>query len=167
MRDLLFEAASVAPPPPDAGMWPEAECAAVHRMLRQGWPDQAPGLLRLAGQATAEYILAHRIPAPVRRLLRVLPGVLSAPLLTAAIERHAWTFAGSGSFAVTGRRPLTFEIKGNPLIAGESAGHPLCDWHAAVFERLFRSLVWPRATVTEVACTARGADACRFAINPR
>lgn len=105
MRDLLFGAAGVAPPPPDAGMWPEAECAAVHHMLRQGWPDETPGLLRLAGQATAGYILAHRIPAPVRRLLRVLPGVLSAPLLTSAIERHAWTFADRAASQLSGVIP--------------------------------------------------------------
>ncbi|MEM1431648.1 MAG: V4R domain-containing protein, partial [Pseudomonadota bacterium] len=41
---------------------------------------------------------------------------------------------------------------------------PLCHWHAAVFERLFRVLVSPESSVTEVACCAMGAPACRFEI---
>jgi divinyl protochlorophyllide a 8-vinyl-reductase len=166
-RDLLFEAAGVVPPPSDAGMWPEDQAAALHRMLRQAMPDRADGLLRLAGEATADYILAHRIPRLAQRAIRLLPGPLGARVLAAAIDRHAWTFAGSGQFRIASRRPLVFEVAGNPLIRGEAAPHPLCHWHAAVFERLFRRLVWPRAVVEEVACAATGAPACRFEIRPR
>jgi divinyl protochlorophyllide a 8-vinyl-reductase len=167
MRDALFARSVVLPPPHDAGMWPEADCAAVHRGLRQNLPARAEGLLRLAGEATADYILANRIPAAVRALLRALPAMASARLLSAAIDRHSRTFAGSGRFALTGRFPLTFEIAGNPLIAGEVAVVPLCAWHAAVFERLFRRLVTTRAVVTETACAAMGAPACRFEVRLR
>lgn len=167
MRDLLFEAAGIGPPPPDAGMWPEHEAAALHRMLRQALPDRADGLLRLAGEATADYILAHRIPRLAQGAIRALPGPLGARVLAAAIDRHAWTFAGSGRFRIASRRQLVFELAGNPLIRGEVAPHPLCHWHAAVFERLFRRLVWPRAVVEELACAAAGAPACRFEIRPR
>ncbi|HSF64122.1 MAG TPA: bacteriochlorophyll 4-vinyl reductase [Paracoccaceae bacterium] len=166
-RDLLFEAAGVAPPPPDAGMWPEDQAGAVHRMVRQALPDRADGLLRLAGQATADYILANRIPAVAQVLIRALPGPLAARVLSGAIERHAWTFAGSGRFRIVSRRPLVFEVAGNPLIRGEVALHPMCHWHAAVFERLFRRLVWRRAVVEEAACAAVGAPACRFEIRSR
>lgn len=166
-RDLLFEAAGVAPPSADAGMWPEDQAGAVHRMVRQALPERADGLLRLAGQATADYILAHRIPLGARVLIRALPGPLGARVLSGAIARHAWTFAGSGRFRIVSRRPLVFEVAGNPLIRGEAAAHPICHWHAAVFERLFRRLVWPGAVVEEVVCAATGAPACRFEIRPR
>jgi divinyl protochlorophyllide a 8-vinyl-reductase len=166
-RNALFADAGVAPPPPDAGMWPESEAAAVHRLLRARLPRRAPGLLTLSGRAVADYILRYRIPAPARLLIRVLPAPLGARLLAQAIDRHAWTFAGSGRFSILSYRPLTFEITANPLIAGESAPLPLCHWHRAVFERLFRSLVWRRAEVRETSCAATGAAACRFVVFAR
>jgi hypothetical protein len=59
---------------------------------------QAGAILAKAGQGTADYILAHRIPGPAKALIRALPAPLGARLLTAAIARHAWTFTGSGRF---------------------------------------------------------------------
>lgn len=165
-RLTLFAEAGVVPPPPDAGMWPEREVAAVHRALRRLLPGQAPDLLAEAGRAVGDYILAHRIPAPARALLMMLPARLGARLLASAISRHAWTFAGSGQFRVLSHDPLTFEITANPLIAGEEAQEALCHWHAAVFQRLFSRLVWPRAKIDEVACAAAGAHSCRFVIWP-
>ncbi|WP_235823343.1 4-vinyl reductase [Azohydromonas sediminis] len=41
---------------------------------------------------------------------------------------------------------------------------PACDFYAATFERLFRALVHPRASVAETACEACGDDACRFEV---
>jgi divinyl protochlorophyllide a 8-vinyl-reductase len=167
VRDRVMQAARVAVPPPDSGMIPEGQAAAVHHALRAVLPDRAAGLLRLAGLATADYILTHRIPALARLLIRALPAPFGARLLTAAIARHAWTFAGSGAFRVVSRRPLIFEVTGNPLTAGEVSNHPLCVWHAAVFERLFARLVWPQVAVREVDCSATGAAACRFQLYPR
>jgi divinyl protochlorophyllide a 8-vinyl-reductase len=166
LRDMLFAGAGVLPPPPDAGMWPEREVASVHRAVRRVLPGQASDLLAQAGQAVGDYVLAHRIPWPARLLIRALPAPLGARLLTAAITRHAWTFAGSGQFRVLSHDPLTFEIVANPLIAGEEAAGPLCHWHRAVFQRLYHRLIWPRAHVVEVACAAAGAPACRFVISP-
>jgi divinyl protochlorophyllide a 8-vinyl-reductase len=142
-------------PPPDAGMWPEAACRAAHLAVWQGVPDAA-SILAEAGQGTADYILAHRIPGPAKWLIRALPATLGARLLTAAIARHAWTFAGSGRFRVVANAPLALEIADNPLGFGG-------DWHAAVFERLYQSLVWPRARV-ESAVTP---SVSRFVIHPR
>lgn len=159
----FLRAAGVALPS-DSAMAPEADCRAAHLALRRLRPD-APALLRDAGLATGDYILAHRIPAPAQRLIRALPAALGARLLAGAIARHAWSFAGSGRFRIAARRPLTFEIAGNPLCP-EAAPAPACVWHAAVFERLFARLVWPGAAVEEIACAAVAGEACRFVIRP-
>lgn len=156
-RDQVMAVAGVAMPPEDAGMWPEAECRAVHLAAHAVLPQRAEGLLRLAGTATADYILTHRIPRAAQALIRLLPGPVGARVLSAAIARNAWTFVGSGQFRLAGYRPLTFEIRANPLSLGQGRA---CVWHAAVFERLFRRLVWRSAMVSEDDCGA----VCRFVI---
>ncbi len=166
-RTALFACAGVAVPPPDAGMLPENEVARLHRAVRLYVPGAAARIGRAAGLATGDYILAHRIPAPARRLVRVLPAPLGARLLAGAIARHAWTFAGSGRFAIAAHRPLVFTIADNPLCGGVDAPGPVCDWHAAVFERLFARLVWPGVTVRETSCCGAGAPACRFELRAR
>jgi divinyl protochlorophyllide a 8-vinyl-reductase len=163
-RDRVIAAAGVPLPPDDAGMWPEADCRAVHVAVHQVLPARADGVLRLAGIATADYILAHRIPRAAQAVIRILPGFIGARVLTTAISRHAWTFVGSGRFSVPSFRPLTFQIAENPLSPG--AGHS-CVWHAAVFERLFRRLVWPSAMVSEVECEGAGGPVCLFVIRPQ
>jgi divinyl protochlorophyllide a 8-vinyl-reductase len=156
-RDRLL--AGIDLPPRDAGMWPEVACRAAHLAVWQGCGDQAGAILAQAGQGTADYILAHRIPGPVKTLIRALPAPIGARLLTAAIARHAWTFAGSGRFRIVTNAPLTVEIADNPLAF---AGRP-CAWHAAVFARLFHVLVWPDAR----AATVEAPAASRFLICPR
>jgi divinyl protochlorophyllide a 8-vinyl-reductase len=165
-RDAVMALAAVSVPDPAKGMIPEAEAAAVHLALRRIAPDRAEALLRLAGLATGRYILKHRIPRLAQALIRTLPSALGARVLTAAISRHSWTFAGSGRFLVISRYPLTFEVVANPLVAHERATHPICHWHAAVFEELFSALVWPDCSVRELACCAMGDPACRFQILP-
>ncbi len=162
-RAVLAEA-GVLRPPRDAGMLPEADCAAVHQALRRV-SSGAEGLLEEAGLATGEYILAHRIPKLAQGVLRVLPGGLAGPVLTKAIARHSWTFAGTGEFRVEGARPLLLSIARNPLVAGLRAATPQCVWHVAVFRRLYGRLVWPGVQVREVACCACGDPACRFEIS--
>jgi divinyl protochlorophyllide a 8-vinyl-reductase len=167
MAAKVLARGGIKAPPPDAGMLPETDCAALHRALRVTLPDRADALMRQSGLATGDYLLRNRIPAFARALIRHLPARLGARLLTSAITRHAWTFAGSGHFAVTGHAPLTFTLHANPLIAGESANAPLCHWHVAVFERLFSALVWPGVQVVETSCAAQGDDACRFVVLPQ
>lgn len=168
-RVALFARAGVPVPPPDAGMWPEIDVARLHRAVAQARPDLAPGLMRAAGLATADYILANRIPRPAKALIRALPAPLGAQLLTMAIGKHAWTFAGSGQFAAARGRPraraIVITLTANPLACG-AAGAPSCHWHAAVFERLYSTLVWPTAQAHETACCACGDVACRFEIGP-
>jgi len=160
-RAALLDTAGVTVPAPE-GMIPEAPAAALHRAVRAACGRQAPGLLAQAGRATGQYILARRIPPLAQSLLKALPAPLAARALSGAISRHAWTFVGSGQFSA--RTPWLFEIAENPVISGERASGPICHWHAAVFETLYRTLVDPRCRCREVACRAQGAPVCRFEI---
>ena len=163
----LFHRAGVSIPPPDSGMIPQEDVIHFHRALRLYLPGRVQDVQRAAGRGTADYILANRIPRPAQWLIRHRPAPLGARVLSAAIAKHAWTFAGSGRFRIVSHRPLTFEIADNPLAQGPAIDGPVCDWHAAVFQRLFQSLVWPEARAVETACTALGDPACRFVIHPR
>jgi divinyl protochlorophyllide a 8-vinyl-reductase len=143
----------------------EAEVERLHRALRDTLgAERAREISRDAGYATGDYLLAHRIPRAVQAVLKLAPAPLAARVLMTAIGRHAWTFAGSGAFAWTPGRPLSFEIRGNPVCRGTVSDVPVCDYYAATFERLFSSLVHARATVVETTCEAVGAGACRFEI---
>ena len=149
--------------PDGYAMIPEADAAALFRELRIALPDEADAISAEAGWRTADYILANRIPAPARRVLEWLPAALAARALSQAISRHAWTFVGSGRFRTV--TPWLFEITDNPMIRGEACHAPLCAWHAAVFERLYRVLVAPDVVCEEVCCAAAaGEGPCRFAL---
>ncbi len=164
VREMMARA-GVFTMPTGLEMIPETEAARLHHQLRVEEPDMAPRLSHEAGWQTANYIMAHRIPKPAQSLLKALPAWASARLLSKAITQHAWTFAGSGSFATDG--PWRFEIKDNPLIRGEQDSAPMCHWHAAVFERLYRKLVHRGCRCREVTCACQGGDTCRFEITIR
>ncbi|SIS68520.1 bacteriochlorophyll 4-vinyl reductase [Phaeovulum vinaykumarii] len=167
-RDALFAAADVPVPGPDSGMLPQDQIARLHVQVRRDHPAQAPEMMRRAGLATGDYILANRIPGFAQTIIKLLPPALGARVLSAAIAKHSWTFAGSGVFTIVARAPLTFSIAANPVVALDRAAAPICDWHAAVFECLFTTLVWRQGVeVTETACCAAGAPACIFELRPR
>ncbi len=148
--------------PPEA-MVDETEVARLHATLRETLGERdAAGVARAAGTRTGDYLLAHRIPKPVQWLLKRLPAPLAARVLLAAITKHAWTFAGSGTFSATPGRPVRVPIRANPMCRGLVSEAPACDFYAATFERLFRVLVHPETQVVETACEACGDDACRF-----
>lgn len=150
---------------PPAGMVDEDEVAHLHAALREGLaPGAARAVAQEAGRVTGDYLLAHRIPRPAQAVLRLLPPRLACRLLLGAIARHAWTFAGSGSFAVEPGRPAFVRIAGCPLVRRVSSAEPACTYYAATFERIFRALVSRSATVEEIACEARGDPACVFRI---
>lgn len=163
----LFEHAGLAHhwrQPPEQ-MVDETEVRRLHGALRERLgADRAREVSAAAGLATADYLLAHRIPRPVQRLLRVLPAALAARVLLAAITRNAWTFVGSGQFSARAGRPVYLSIRHNPLCQGLHSDTPACDFYAATFERLFQVLVHRAASVCEVACEACGDEACRFEI---
>lgn len=164
LRDRVFAAGGLDRLPDTEGLMDERPAGAVHRALRQCLPEDAPRLAAAAGRGTADYILAHRIPRLAQQVLGILPAGIAERLLTRAIAQHAWTFAGSGTFSVVSLTPLVFEIADNPIVRGERSMHPVCHWHAAVFERLFQVLVDPRTRVEETECVAAGGRACRFEV---
>ncbi len=150
--------------PPQA-MVDERRVARLHQAVRSGFaPVLSRRLLEEAGVRTADYLLSARIPRLAQVVLRALPAWLSARLLVAAIGRHAWTFAGSGRFSARAGRVVTLRIEGNPFCVGERAMAPVCDWHRAVFQRLFAVLVSPDCQVIETECEATGGQACCFKI---
>lgn len=119
---------------------------------------QAKTIARDAGMRTADYLLKHRIPYFAQILLRYLPASYAARFLLKAIQRNAWTFAGSGDLQVHFGHPCKIEIKQNPIAM------PDCVWHAAVFEKLFQTLVTPQASIQHLYCCYAGAQTCCFEI---
>ena len=151
---------------PPQTMIDEREVIALHSLLRERLhPATAGEVVRAAGLATGDYLLAHRIPRLAQWVLRGLPAPLAAPLLLGAIRRHAWTFAGSGEFHARSGRPIVITIGNCPICRGANAARPQCDYYAATFTRLFRKLVHRNARVRETACHAAGAEHCRFEID--
>jgi divinyl protochlorophyllide a 8-vinyl-reductase len=149
-----------------AAMVHESEANALMSMIRQRYePAIASRLLRDAGERTAQYLLAHRIPPVVQALLRLLPAPLSLRLLLWAIARHAWTFAGSGQFTYIIGEPTTLRFANCALCRGHASFAPICEYYAATFERLFRQVVHRSTLVHEVECCAAGGSVCRFVLS--
>lgn len=111
-----------------------------------------------AGRRTARYILKHRIPRPAQLVLRLLPSPLARRLLLIAIQKHAWTFAGSGRCTTLWGNPAVIDIEGNTL------SMPGCVWHVAVFETLFDGLGRGATHVEHPLCGAAGDAVCRFEV---
>lgn len=134
---------------PPTAMVAEREVARLHVALaRELGPTDAETVAREAGQRTALYILAHRIPGPAKSVLRLLPPRLASRLLLAAIRRHAWTFAGSAAFRAAAGPPVDLSLAGCALCRANIAGGRLPAFYAATFEGLFRALVTRRARIT-------------------
>ena len=105
--------------PSGEDMIPEMQALRLHRWLALHEPMGCYVIAEEAGARTADYIIANRIPAPVVRLLRLLPAFIAAPVLMAAIRKHAWTFAGAGVF--TPRGAWAFAIDRTAAGSGASA----------------------------------------------
>ena len=153
---------------PPAQMVDERDVMALQRALwlRLG-VSQARAVSFDAGLRTGDYLLAHRIPRPAQRILRLLPPGPASRMLLKAVGQHAWTFSGSGEFSFSpgglfGGRPARVSIADCPICRGAEAPEPVCDFYTGAFERLFRTLVSRRTEVLEVACQAQGAPACVF-----
>lgn len=122
--------------------------------------DRAHAVMKRAGELTAQYILANRIPRAAQWLLRALPARLAQPILLRAIAANAWTFAGQARVDVSGRRIAIYD---NPICLAK-IGFSSCVWHSAVFRTLFQTLVDRRITIHETECVGWGAQACTFEI---
>jgi len=158
----VFEAAGLVQllelPPQE--MVPQSEAAALHRAIEAELPGHMAVRVAVdAGRRTGAYILAHRIPKIAQRVLKLMPARWAGPMLLRAIERHAWTFAGSAQVSTDMRRPWQFVIHHNPLAI------PGCPWHCAVFATLFQTLVHPKAQVSQRGCCTEGQGACVFEID--
>lgn len=127
--------------PPDA-MVREAEVAALYAALVAVLgATTAQHRAHSAGRATAAYLLAHRIPPWLRAALPLLPGRMAAGLLRRAIQRHGWTFLGSGALRITGGRPLHVRITlARPLAPVTAVASA---FYRACFGALFGRLVSP------------------------
>jgi divinyl protochlorophyllide a 8-vinyl-reductase len=79
-------------------------------------PALAPALTRCAGERTGDYIIRIAFQSLHFACCATLPPWLSAPLLANVIEKHAWTFAGSGTF----KRALT--ASAGVRTCGQSSG---------------------------------------------
>jgi divinyl protochlorophyllide a 8-vinyl-reductase len=152
---------------PPQQMVDERDVIALQRALRLrlGLTD-ARAVSFDAGLRTGDYLLAHRIPRPAQRILRLLPPGPASRMLLGAVGRHAWTFSGSGDFSFSASGvfggSVRASIAGCPICRGAEAQEPVCDFYTGAFERLFRTLVSRRTEVCEVACQAQGARACVF-----
>lgn len=128
-------------------------------------PAEARAVLAGAGHRTGDYLLAHRIPRAAQVVLGMTPAPLAARFLLSAIDRHAWTFAGSGTFTWRVRRTsATLRIAQCPLCREIRSAAPACDFYAGTFTRLFARLVAPHVRVEETACAATGAPHCEFLV---
>ncbi len=156
----IFAAAGIIRDVPD-GMVPETDVRHLFDTLMTERPDDWRFLAAEAGTRTADYIIAHRIPPVARAALRVLPRHPAARLLTRAIARHAWTFAGSGEFTARWAGGLQLTITHNPVAL------PGCPWHRAVFAQLFGRLAGPCIDVAHDTCCAHGDGACVFDLSFR
>jgi divinyl protochlorophyllide a 8-vinyl-reductase len=146
------------------GMLPELWFVRLLTAVRILVPSSEEVLLR-AGHHTAIYVRENRVPKTVRSALAFLPARAALPLLLEAFRRHAWTFAGAGTFRVEGDYPHVLSLHGAPTCRPESKPPPTGggDYYAAAFEELL-TLASPGVRVREVACVARGAPVCRFEI---
>jgi divinyl protochlorophyllide a 8-vinyl-reductase len=141
----------------------EAEVTRLHHALRAAYDaDGAAAIARDAGRLTGDYLLAYRIPRPVKALLRLLPAALAAGVLVRAIERNGWTFCGSARLTVRVGATVRFRLVNCAICRDAQADHMLCDYYAATFERLFEALVAGNTVVTEIECEATGGEACVF-----
>lgn len=141
----------------------ETEVIALHRSMRS--IVSAPlshEIAYEAGLRTGDYILANRIPRPAQWLLKALPRRLAMSVLTSAIAKHAWTFAGSGQFRTVSTNPLLLKIEENPLCRGEASSEPMCYYYAGTFTRLYSALVDPQMTVEEIECGGITGGPCLF-----
>lgn len=162
MRRLLATAHASLPDGKD--MVDESDVALIHQALYRLYPEQAQDIARTAGEGTARYICANRIPAPARLILRLAPAKAGERLLTRAIAEHAWTFCGSGYLEVHFGHTIRFELHNNPMQYGVHSKVPMCSWHAAVFQELFSSLLRRPYAASETSCCAMGSAVCSFEV---
>lgn len=166
LADEIFAHAGIAryvPCPPTRAI-PTAEFRALIASMQHFLGrDETLVVLADAGRRVGQYVLANRIPAPMRWLLPRLAPATATTIFFAVMRPHAWTFAGHAPVAFDATGTARIEVTGAPTAA--LTGHdPACGFYAAAFSVLLGALVRPRPVVREVACMATGAPCCRFEV---
>jgi divinyl protochlorophyllide a 8-vinyl-reductase len=165
---ILHEATGRTPATLPDAMVDEHEAIAMVQRVRQRLDDAlAVAVLEDAGRRTARYLLAHRIPRAAQWLMRAAPAPIAFAILASAMARHAWTFAGSGHFDWHTAPRTLLRLHDSPMCRDVRASCPYCDYYAATFDTLVRTLVSRRVVVREVRCRAMGDACCDFAVIPR
>lgn len=159
-RDRIFHEAGLRFLPGPEDPVRERQVCQIHQSVRRMFPTEAREILEEAGLLAADVVAQYRIPASGKMMLRRLPWPLATWMLMRSAQQHAWAFGGSARFATGAAAQM--ELTENPLVRGERAKAPICHFHRALFERLFRALVHPRMTCIEHSCEGAGGDACRF-----
>ncbi|QFS81312.1 V4R domain protein [Roseivivax sp. THAF40] len=162
-RDLVFHASGITDLPGEAEFVPEGKVAHLHQLVWEKWPEQAPRMMDMAGRVAAEVFVAHYIPPKARLMLQNMPWSISAWLVGKSARHNAWTFAGSGMFAIQSTSRLA--LFHNPLALNINADGPCCQYYAAMFEHMFQRLSHRDFTCKEVCCSATGSDHCAFDIS--
>jgi divinyl protochlorophyllide a 8-vinyl-reductase len=169
-REVLGAAgeAQVLEHPPEEMVDERRFATLTHVVVDRLGEERAARVLVRAGERTAEYLLAHRIPPPFRWMVGRLPRDLGLRILLGAISSHAWTFAGSGRFtyALQGEGVVELEIDDCPACRGLTAARPACGFYAGTFERLFRRLIDDHMRVREGECHACGGRCCTLTARP-
>lgn len=165
MQHAIFQRAGLADlldDPPQTPV-PVNQVASLHRSLVLHLGEtQAEAVCRLAGERTAEYLLAHRIPRAVQWVLRHLPPAWAARLLLRAIRRNAWTFLGRGLFFAEPGRPAVIRFVGAPLCNGPALSEPGSCYYQATFATLFHALVSPRTHIVHSRCSQCHGRVCEY-----
>ncbi len=139
--------------------------ALVQAVRREFGPSHSAAIMREAGQRTAEYLLANRIPLIAQFVMRLAPQPIGLAILLRAMKSNAWTFAGSGRFEYRQTRAGTELTFGScAMCRGMLSSVPMCDFYAGTFEHLVQVLVSETVYVVEVECIAHGGRYCRFAL---
>ncbi|TVP47651.1 MAG: bacteriochlorophyll 4-vinyl reductase [Gemmatimonadales bacterium] len=102
-----------------------------------------------AGRRTGAYVLANRIPGAARLGLRMLPRSLRLRLTLSAMAEHAWTFAGSGTFAFETRPHPTLRLAHGIPARTIPDPAPLHAFYRGAFEVLLRGMVAPGTVLEE------------------
>lgn len=162
-RDEIFSEAGIRYLPGPEDPVRERQVNLVHQGIRQRFPAQSKEIFSEAALIAADVVAEYRIPASGKTMLRKLPWPLATWMLVRSAHQHAWTFGGSGQFKANTTAKM--DLIGNPSIRGAQSDKPLCHFHAALFQRLFRTLVHPRMICVEHKCEAAGDDCCRFELS--
>lgn len=160
LRDELFAQAGLRHLPGPEEPVREKQVYVLHQLVRDTFGNQAPNVMRTAGEAAADVVARYRIPDRAKTLMARMPWPMATWLLMRSARQHAWTFGGSGQFQMI--TTSTFELTDNPAIRGTQADHPICDFHAALFGNLMRSIVHRNMSCMELSCSATGAGSCTF-----